>query len=66
MFVFFKMGLGKTLQAIASSYYYKNDWPMLVITPASIKYPWIEELEKWLPDLQPGDINLVQNGSDIR
>ena len=60
------MGLGKTLQAIAISYRYKDEWPLLVITPASLKYPWIEEFEKWLPELYPGDIYLVQCGSDIR
>lgn len=60
------MGLGKTLQALSIAYYYKNDWPALIVVPSSMKYPWIEEIEKWLTDLEPGDINLIRSGTDIR
>lgn len=59
------MGLGKTLQAISVAYYYKTEWPLLIIVPSSLRYCWIEEFEKWLPDISPGDINLVQTGSDV-
>uniref|UniRef100_A0A672YDA3 Zinc finger, RAN-binding domain containing 3 n=1 Tax=Sphaeramia orbicularis TaxID=375764 RepID=A0A672YDA3_9TELE len=58
------MGLGKTVQAIAVAYTYRQEWPLLVVVPSSLKYPWIEELERWIPELQPGDINLVENKSD--
>ena len=58
------MGLGKTIQAIAVAYYYKEEWPLLIVVPSSLRYVWIEELEKWLPDLLPQDINLVQGGFD--
>ncbi|XP_041834421.1 DNA annealing helicase and endonuclease ZRANB3 isoform X2 [Melanotaenia boesemani] len=58
-----EMGLGKTVQAIAVAYAYRQEWPLLVVVPSSLKYPWIEELEKWIPELQPGDINLVENKS---
>uniref|UniRef100_A0A8C6S4L7 Zinc finger, RAN-binding domain containing 3 n=1 Tax=Neogobius melanostomus TaxID=47308 RepID=A0A8C6S4L7_9GOBI len=57
------MGLGKTVQAIAAAYTYRHEWPLLVVVPSSLKYPWIEELEKWIPELKPGDINLVENKS---
>ncbi|XP_032817921.2 DNA annealing helicase and endonuclease ZRANB3 isoform X2 [Petromyzon marinus] len=30
------------------------------------EYLWIEELEKWVPELLPGDIHLVENKTDIR
>uniref|UniRef100_A0A672Y4G9 Zinc finger, RAN-binding domain containing 3 n=1 Tax=Sphaeramia orbicularis TaxID=375764 RepID=A0A672Y4G9_9TELE len=59
-----EMGLGKTVQAIAVAYTYRQEWPLLVVVPSSLKYPWIEELERWIPELQPGDINLVENKSD--
>ncbi|KAM9821150.1 DNA annealing helicase and endonuclease ZRANB3 [Neosynchiropus ocellatus] len=59
-----EMGLGKTVQAIAVAYAYRKEWPLLVVVPSSLKYPWIEELERWIPELQPGDINLVENKSD--
>ncbi|XP_068165317.1 DNA annealing helicase and endonuclease ZRANB3 isoform X2 [Antennarius striatus] len=56
-----EMGLGKTVQAIAAAYAFRKEWPLLVVVPSSLKYPWIEELERWIPELQPGDINLVEN-----
>uniref|UniRef100_A0A3B4ZJ10 Zinc finger RANBP2-type containing 3 n=1 Tax=Stegastes partitus TaxID=144197 RepID=A0A3B4ZJ10_9TELE len=58
------MGLGKTVQAIAVAYAFRQEWPLLVVVPSSLKYPWIEELERWIPELQPGDINLVESKSD--
>uniref|UniRef100_A0A3P9B361 Zinc finger RANBP2-type containing 3 n=1 Tax=Maylandia zebra TaxID=106582 RepID=A0A3P9B361_9CICH len=58
-----QMGLGKTVQAIAVAYTFRQEWPLLVVVPSSLKYPWIEELERWIPELQPGDINLVENKS---
>ncbi|XP_013069197.2 LOW QUALITY PROTEIN: DNA annealing helicase and endonuclease ZRANB3-like [Biomphalaria glabrata] len=59
-----EMGLGKTLQAISVAYYYRDEWPLLIIVPSSLKFCWIEELEKWLPDVLPHHINLVHCGSD--
>lgn len=31
------MGLGKTLQALGIAYYFKDSWPLLIITPSSVK-----------------------------
>ncbi|KAJ8003681.1 hypothetical protein DPEC_G00150850 [Dallia pectoralis] len=59
-----EMGLGKTIQAISVAYAYRQEWPLLVVVPSSLKYPWIEEMERWIPDLNPGDINLVETKSD--
>ncbi|XP_033734457.1 DNA annealing helicase and endonuclease ZRANB3-like isoform X2 [Pecten maximus] len=59
-----EMGLGKTLQAISVAYYYKKEWPLLIIVPSSLKFVWVEEIEKWLPDVQPEDIYLIQTGND--
>jgi len=60
------MGLGKTLQALCVSYYYRTEWPLLIVVPSSLRYPWIEELERWLPEIDPHSINLIQSGGDIR
>ncbi|XP_053109716.1 DNA annealing helicase and endonuclease ZRANB3 isoform X2 [Hemicordylus capensis] len=60
-----EMGLGKTIQAIAASYYYKNEWPLLIVVPSSLRYPWVDELEKWIPALCPEDIIIIQNKTDI-
>ncbi|NXW70719.1 ZRAB3 endonuclease, partial [Hirundo rustica] len=59
------MGLGKTIQAIAISYYYKNEWPLLIVVPSSLRYPWVDEMEKWIPELSPDDISIIQNKTDI-
>ncbi|BFZ17035.1 hypothetical protein BsWGS_20074 [Bradybaena similaris] len=60
-----EMGLGKTIQAISVAYIYKDEWPLLIVVPSSLKFCWIEELEKWLPDILPHEINLVHSGGDI-
>ncbi|XP_053926733.1 DNA annealing helicase and endonuclease ZRANB3 isoform X1 [Cuculus canorus] len=59
-----EMGLGKTIQAIAISYYYKSEWPLLIVVPSSLRYPWVEEMEKWIPELSPDDISIIQNKTD--
>lgn len=38
--------------------------PLLVLCPTSMALPWAEELEKWVPTLRPGDINLVRSHSN--
>ncbi|MCI4393309.1 hypothetical protein PGIGA_G00155910 [Pangasianodon gigas] len=60
-----EMGLGKTVQAISVAYLYRHEWPLLIVVPSSLKYPWIEELERWVPELHPEDINLVESKADI-
>ncbi|XP_068102030.1 DNA annealing helicase and endonuclease ZRANB3 [Hyperolius riggenbachi] len=60
-----EMGLGKTLQAICIAYFYQDEWPLLIVVPSSLKYPWIEELEKWIPELGPEDITVIENKTDV-
>ncbi|KAI8510417.1 Swi SNF matrix associated, actin dependent regulator of chromatin [Branchiostoma belcheri] len=60
------MGLGKTLQAIAVAYHYRQEWPVLVVVPSSLRYQWVEELERWVPDLEPTHIHVVSSRDDIR
>ncbi|XP_014704993.1 DNA annealing helicase and endonuclease ZRANB3 isoform X1 [Equus asinus] len=60
-----EMGLGKTIQAIAIAYFYKEEWPLLIVVPSSLRYPWTEELEKWIPELGPEEINVIQNKTDV-
>jgi SWI/SNF-related matrix-associated actin-dependent regulator 1 of chromatin subfamily A len=43
------MGLGKTLESIASIEY-MNAYPVIVICPNSLTYNWKAEVEKWLPN----------------
>ncbi|XP_019060382.1 DNA annealing helicase and endonuclease ZRANB3 isoform X5 [Fukomys damarensis] len=60
-----EMGLGKTIQAIAIAYFYREEWPLLIVVPSSLRYPWIEEIEKWIPELEPEEINVIQNKTDF-
>lgn len=32
------MGLGKTIQALAIAHYFKRSWPLLIVTPASVRF----------------------------
>lgn len=58
-----EMGLGKTLQAITVASFFMDEGPMLIVCPAILRYPWAEELERWLPCL-PSDIHLVFGHQD--
>jgi SNF2 family DNA or RNA helicase len=51
-----EMGVGKTIQAIGLAYLYKEEWPMLVITPSSLKFQWRDEVLKWVDILKAEDI----------
>ncbi|KAF7266549.1 hypothetical protein GWI33_020058 [Rhynchophorus ferrugineus] len=42
------MGLGKTFQALAIMNYYADDWPLLIVTTASMKHVWEETITKYL------------------
>lgn len=34
----------------------QDEWPLLVIAPASMRLVWAEELEKWMPHLRPSQV----------
>lgn len=51
-----EMGVGKTIQAIGIMYLYWQDWPLIIICPASLKYTWRDELLKWLSDIKINEI----------
>lgn len=55
-----EMGVGKTIQAIAAASAYIEEWPLLVICPASIKLIWRDELIKWA-GLERKDIYLLDS-----
>ncbi|XP_066597490.1 SWI/SNF-related matrix-associated actin-dependent regulator of chromatin subfamily A-like protein 1 isoform X2 [Prorops nasuta] len=45
------MGLGKTIQALGIAHYYKNTWPLLIVSPASVRYQWSDAIFKFLPSV---------------
>lgn len=58
------MGLGKTIQAICVACYYRPEWPLLVITPSSLRITWQQAFIKWLPSVDPQYINVILTGKD--
>lgn len=44
---------------------YQEEWPALVVVPASCRLQWVEELERWLPGLLPPcAIHVIQGSAD--
>ena len=59
-----RQGLGKTVQAIATAVCFPDDWPLLVMCPASLLKNWKEELNDWLP-AGFARVHCVKNGRDV-
>ena len=53
-----EMGVGKSIQAIGISLLYKENWPVLIICPSSLKLVWRDEIFKWIPDINKDKINI--------
>jgi SNF2 family DNA or RNA helicase len=58
------MGVGKTIQAIAICYLYRQDWPVLIIVPSSLKLVWKEEIFRWLDFLPPNAVFIINTLQD--
>ncbi|KAK9080210.1 hypothetical protein SSX86_001886 [Deinandra increscens subsp. villosa] len=43
-----EMGLGKTIQAIAVAACVRESWPVLVLTPSSLRLQWASMIQQWL------------------
>ncbi|CDW72220.1 snf2 family n-terminal domain containing protein [Stylonychia lemnae] len=59
-----EMGVGKTIQAISISYLYMKDWPILIITPSSLRFTWRDELMNWLKFIKEEDIQVITSSQD--
>ena len=53
------MGIGKTIQAVAYATLHEEQWPVLVVCPANVKYHWAKEIRAWLPT---STLQVVKNG----
>ncbi|MCL4115455.1 UNVERIFIED_CONTAM: hypothetical protein GTU68_053572 [Idotea baltica] len=58
------MGLGKTVQALGIASYYRNEWPMLVVTPSSVRYSWAEAVDRWVGSVDAYEVMVVNTGKD--
>ncbi|XP_050219877.1 uncharacterized protein LOC126670238 isoform X2 [Mercurialis annua] len=43
-----EMGLGKTIQAIAVTACLRDFWPVLILTPSSLRLHWASMIQQWL------------------
>ncbi|XP_058000812.1 uncharacterized protein LOC110669090 isoform X2 [Hevea brasiliensis] len=53
-----EMGLGKTLQAIAVTSCLRDFWPVLILTPSSLRLHWASMIQQWL-NIPSSDILVV-------
>lgn len=42
----------------------QDEWPLLVIVPASLRLVWAEEVERWLPHVRPGQVTVIEGKED--
>lgn len=59
------MGLGKTVQAIALALWFREDWPLIIITPSSLRFQWREAIFRWVPNLKDEDVFMAENIKDL-
>lgn len=62
-----EMGLGKTLQALLLAAQFKDEWPLLVVAPSSLRFVWRDQAAQWLPHWvgeNGQDVHVVRNSKD--
>lgn len=59
-----EMGLGKTVTSLAIMTYYIQEWPLLILCPASLRHTWPAEIEKFLPSLPASAVYVVSGFED--
>ena len=61
-----EMGLGKTLSSLAIMLaYQQTEWPLLILCPASLRYTWPAEIEKFCPSINSSSIHVVRGKDDV-
>ena len=56
-----EMGIGKTISAIGYAAINPKDRPIVIVSPANVKYNWEREVSKWLPN---ENIQVINAGKD--
>ncbi|KAF5302073.1 hypothetical protein FQR65_LT08623 [Abscondita terminalis] len=59
-----EMGLGKTFQALAIAHYYIDDWPLLIVTTASMKNEWESTIHKYIPSISIMHTQYITSAKD--
>ena len=60
-----EMGLGKSVTSLAIMAHYRQEWPLLIFCPASLRHTWPGEIEKFLPAISPNSVYVVSGFNDI-
>lgn len=55
------MGLGKTIQALAIAHFYRLEYPLLVVAPASLLSNWTESFQRFLNE----EATVIKQRSDF-
>lgn len=42
----------------------QDEWPLLVVVPASLRLAWAEEIARWLPHLRPSAVHVIEGRTD--
>lgn len=58
------MGVGKTLQALATALVYRKEWPLLIICPSSLRLNWKDEIFKWCLDIAKSEVQSIKKAKD--
>lgn len=56
--------IGKTYQSIAVADFYKDDWPLLVITTATARDSWAQHIKELLPWVPKDSIKCLASTND--
>ena len=59
------MGLGKTIQSIGLAMWYREDWPLIIVCPSSLRFQWARSILQWVDNLSEENIFIVENTKDI-
>lgn len=56
--------VGKTFQAIAVADFYRDDWPLLIVTTATARNSWERHLKDLLPSVPADSIQCLATSND--
>lgn len=60
-----EMGVGKTIQAIGICAVFKENWPVLILCPSSLRYNWRDEITNWLKDIvTEKEVQIIKKSKD--
>ncbi|KAI1295546.1 SWI/SNF-related matrix-associated actin-dependent regulator of chromatin subfamily A-like protein 1 [Halotydeus destructor] len=60
-----EMGLGKTVQALGIAEWYRDDWPLIIIAPASMTMVWKSAVLNWISGLDESHVEIVRDNKGL-